>query len=275
MAPKPKEVQIPALDPNLLGPDILMMDKCSHQFAASRERPGYPQSLDQLGPAGIGCLPEELIQGAEKGFTISYEPGTKDEDGKILSYTINVRETSPKGKYSTSMFSDESGLIRYRIDGPLGQGATNLYASPAGMFGEVLGCLWDGATNKSWGFFDGQEQSSVTDRDEMVRRYLQGNYFSPSGNHEFRSSTYKIAYKFTVLDDGTTSGFYLKVRPLEYGVAGIRSYLAVETVEGSGTHSRLKIFATAEDRPATMNDSLASGDETGVRGEGGLADREN
>ena len=84
-----------------------------------------------------------------------------------------------------------------------------------------------------------------------------------------------MEYKFTVPDDGTASGFYLKVSPLEYGVAGIRSYLAVSTIEGSGAHSRLKIFATAEDRPATTNDALAIADETGVRGEGELADREN
>ncbi len=115
------------LDPVVLAPDVLAIDKCSQEFAASHPEAGYPESLGQLGPSGTGCLPAALLQGQIKGFTITYEPGAKDSDGKIGGYAVKARETSPKGKDGSSMFSDESGRIHSRFDGPHGMGATIAY----------------------------------------------------------------------------------------------------------------------------------------------------
>jgi len=267
MEPKPQtqsqEVHVPALDPGVLGPDILMIGKCSHQFAASREKSGYPDSLARLGPGGTGCLTQELIQGTEKGFVIRYEAGARDEAGKILGYTVSARENWPKDKESSSVFSDESGRVVFRFDGPIGKAWTTLYRSPELLFKNFLDCLGNGALRK--------------DPDEYVRICLSNPYLylSPSGNHEFSSQGYRLDYKFEIGDDGSASGYYMSLRPQEYGIVGIRSYLAVASVIEGGKHSTLQIFATGEDRPATTNDPLARGDETGVWGDGGLADRRN
>ncbi len=123
-----------ALDPVVLAPDMIAIDKCSQEFAASHSETGYPESLEQLGPQGTDCVPEALLKGQYN------EPGPKDADGKVAAYAVKARETSPKGQEVSSMFSDESGRIHYRFDGPHGMGSTIAYFPGKDAFDRVLDC---------------------------------------------------------------------------------------------------------------------------------------
>ena len=63
----------------------------------------------------------------------------------------------------------------------------------------------------------------------------------------------------------------MEERPKAYGVAGVSSYLAFETIDQSkrgGFGYTLDVYATPENRPATMNDPLATASEVGLLASG-------
>src|SRR6266851_6606604 len=243
-----------ALDPVVLAPDMIAIDKCSQEFAASHSETGYPESLEQLGPQGTDCVPEALLKGQYKGFTISYEPGPKDADGKVAAYAVKARETSPKGQEVSSMFSDESGRIHYRFDGPHGMGSTIAYFPGKDAFDRVLDCLWDASINSAWELIDEHGDRVVTDRDQYVRHRLAERLFTDK--RKFSSYGYNFEFGFTNENDGTINGFTVEVRPQQYGIAGIRSYLAVATIDRRSSRNTLSVYATPQDRSATMADPL-------------------
>jgi hypothetical protein len=242
------------LDPVVLGPDMLLIDKCSQKFAASHSETGYPESLEQLGPSGTDCLPAALVQPQIKGFTITYEPGAKDSDGRIGGYSVKARETSPKGEDVSSMFTDESGRIHYRFDGPHGKGSTMDYFPAKEEFGLVLDCLWDASTNSTFAPFHEHADRLVTDRDLYVQRRLGERLFT--GIHKFSPGGYNFEYRFTSENDGAINGFTVDVRPQHYGIDGIRSYLAVATIDRRTSLHSLNIHATPQNRSATLADPV-------------------
>src|SRR5260370_3463885 len=243
-----------ALDPVVLAPDVIAIDKCSQEFAASHSETGYPESLEQLGPQGTDCVPEALLKGPSKGFTISYEPGPKDADGKVAAYAVKARETSPKGQEVSSMFSDESGRIHYRFDGPHGKGTTIAYFPGQDTFSQLLDCLWDASLNSTFRFIDEHGDRVVTDRDLYVRYRLWEHPFTDK--RKFSSGGHNFEYTFTSENDGRLNGFTVDVRPQQYGISGIRSYLAVATIDLRTSRHSLHIHATPQDRSATMADRL-------------------
>ena len=258
------------LDPLVLGPDVLAIDKCAQQFASARPDAGYPGSLDQLGPQGTQCLPPDF-NAADKGFTIRYQPGSRDENGRIDTYKVNAMETSPKGADTSSMFSDDSGIIWFRFDGPHGQGSTNLYDSPEYVLHKVLFCVSDGAWGSSWRFVDGQQETLVTDKNEYVRRCLGPDAVRGKDNSKFSVGEFEFEYNFDT-QNGTVSGYRLMARPRSYGITGLRSYLAVGTIS---TPRTLRVFATPQDRSATAEDPLALSREIDMPAVGRLASVDN
>lgn len=261
------------LDPLVLGPDVLAIDKCAQQFAGARPDAGFPGSLDQLGPQGTQCLPTDFTA-ADKGFTIRYQPGSRDENGRIDTYKVNAKETSPKGADTSSMFSDESGIIWSRFDGPHGLGSTNLYDSPEYVLHKVLFCVSDGARGSNWKFVEGQRETVVTDKNEYVRRCLGPEVVWGKDSYTFSAGQFAFEYSFAI-QNGTVSGYWWIARPQLYGTTGLRSYLAVGTISESGTHGTLRIFATPQDRPATADDPLALSREIGMPAIGLLASIDN
>jgi hypothetical protein len=243
-----------ALDPVVLAPDMIAIDKCSQEFAASHSETGYPESLEQLGPQGSDCVPEALLKGQYKGFTISYEPGPKDADGKVAAYAVKARETSPKGQEVSSMFSDESGRIHYRFDGPHGMGTTIAYFPGQDTFSQLLDCLWDASLNSTFRFIDEHGDRVVTDRDLYVRHRLWEHPFTDK--RKFSSGGHNFAYGFTSENDGTINGFTVDVRPQQYGISGIRSYLAVATIDLRTSRHSFNIHATPQNRSATLADPM-------------------
>jgi len=94
----------------------------------------------------------------------------------------------------------------------------------------------------------------VTDRDQYVRYRLGERLFTDK--RKFSSYGYNFEFGFTNENDGTINGFTVEVRPQQYGIAGIRSYLAAATIDRRTSRHSLHIHATPQDRSATMADPL-------------------
>lgn len=258
-----------ALDPRVLTTDMTTINKCSQEFARSNPDKGYPESLGQLGPQGSGCMPAALLAGQVKGFTITYEPGPKDGNGKIGGYNVVARETAPVGKHVGSTFTDESGLIWTRSEAPHGKSLTWQTPSAANLK-DVLYCVRQIAHGPIR-----MNGVLVTDEDEIMRSCFQiGNPYlkrSLTGKRKLSEPGYDFEYNFNAGKNGKITGFTVEARPAPYGVAGVRSYLAVETInpsKGGGFGTALNVYATPEDRPATVNDPLARASEAGLDGLG-------
>lgn len=258
------------LDPRILTTDMTTINKCSQDFARSNPEKGYPESLGQLGPQGSGCVPEALLAAQVKGFTITYEPGAKDRNGKIGGYKVVARETAPVGKYVGSTFTDESGLIWTRSDGPHGKVVTWQTPSSANLK-DVLFCVRQIANGPIR-----MNGVLISDEDEIMRSCFQiGNPYlkrSLTGKRKLSEPGYDFEYNFNAGKNGKIIGFTIEARPQPYGVAGVRSYLAVETADLTVSEyyklKTLNVYATPEDRPATVNDPLARASEAGLDGLG-------
>jgi hypothetical protein len=257
-------IQPTRLDPLVLRSDMITINKCSQEFARSNPEKGYPESLGQLGPQGTRCLPEALLGGQAKGFTITYEPGARDANGKIDNYKVIARETTLLGKDTGGIFTDESGLIRLRFVGPHGEGLTSDLPSPSTSLRQVLYCvrrIASGPVRVNGVLLSGE--------DEIMRTCLWGGTLT--GKRKLSEGGYDFEYHFAADKNGAISGFTVEARPQPYGVAGVRSYLAVETGDLTVSGFMLKtlnVYATPEDRPATVNDPLARASEVGLDGIG-------
>jgi hypothetical protein len=251
------------LDPLALRSDMITINKCSQEFARSNPEKGYPESLGQLGPQGTRCLPEALLGGQVKGFTITYEPGTKDANGKIDNYKVIAHETALLGKDPGGIFTDESGLVRLRFVGPHGEELASDLPSPSPNLQEVLHCVRQiagGPVRVNGVLLSGEDE---------MRTCLQGGTLT--GKRKLSVRGYDFEYHFAAGKNGAISGFTVEARPQPYGVAGVRSYLAVETGDwtvGGFMIKTLNVYATPEDRPATVNDPLARASEVGLVGIG-------
>jgi hypothetical protein len=261
------------LDPLVLRSDMITINKCSQEFAGSNPEKGYPESLGQLGPRGTRCLPEALWGGQDKGFTITYESGAKDANGKIDNYKVIARETTLLGKDTSGIFSDESGLIRLRFDGPHGEEFTSDVPSPSTSLRQVLDCvrqIASGPVRVNGILLSGEDEIMRTCfgiGNPHLKRFL-------TGKRKLSERGYDFEYHFAADKNGAISGFTVEARPQPYGVDGVRSYLAVETGDMTVTGFMLKtlnVYATPEDRPATVNDPLARASEVGLEGYLGLA----
>jgi hypothetical protein len=198
------------LDPIILAPDMVTVAKCAQIFASNQPTLGYPQSLAQLGSKGNACLPPALLTPPDKGFVIAYQPGAKDASGRIADYTAIARETKPVGPDVTSIFTNQSGLIRYRYDGPHGKGGVYIYFPALYPFTELLRCLRN-AANGPTRFITEHSDELVADPEEMVSRCL-GPDLHPS-NRAFTRLGYEFHYVIRTGNAGSLIGFTIESRP--------------------------------------------------------------
>jgi len=241
-------------EPIVLGDDMLQLVKCSRQFATLHPGLGYPESLSQMGPDGTGCLPEALVTGNYKGFTIVYHAGMRNAHGRIDNFTVNAEQAAPHGQDFSTMSTDESGLIVYKYEGPHGKGIPLPYSPAEGAIGRLVDCLLS-TSNQNW--------SNVPQSEQYFRKCLGDSYVFTSGRSG-EVGAYAFAYGFEHNDSGAIEGFTGEIRPRIYGIGGIRSYLIMGNFNGPrsgsgparGTPS-FKVYVTPEDRPATSSDPLA------------------
>lgn len=249
------------LDPTDLRSEIRALSKCSQNFAVSNPDFGFPESLDQLSQ-DTACYPAALLSGQRKGFTISYQPGSRNSDGRITTYSLKAHETAPKSKDTSAIFTDESGLIWIRYDGPHGMGSTQPFLQGENGIAKVRECLDNAASGNSWRFVTDQSEITTSKPREIVRHCIGEEHFI--GEHKVLYYGYSYDYAFTNAPDGRLDGFTAVIRPEPYGVSGIRSFLAIETFDARRSHLNLTVYATPQDRPATVNDPVALGSEVGL-----------
>jgi hypothetical protein len=247
------------LDPGDLRSEMRALSKCSQDFAVAHPEAGFPESLEQMSQESTSCFPGALLSAQQKGFTITYQPGSRNGEGRIASYSIKARETTPKGKDTSSSFTDESGLIWTRYDGPHGMGFTLPLLQGENGIARVRGCLGDAASGNAIGFASGK---STSDPQQIARHCIGEAYFV--SEHKLVYYNYTYDYAFTKAEDGKVDGFTLNIRPEPYGVMGIRSFLAIETSDIPRKHYNQVVYATPQDRAATVNDPLALGSEVGL-----------
>ncbi len=251
-------------DPIVLKDDFLKLNACLQDFARSRTTRGFPNSLALLRPEGNGCLSDELVKGVRRDFTIRYEPGQPSSDGSIASYWLSALETTPKAApYSSTMHSDQSGMMWFRYDGPQGQGHPYLLYYPGTEFNKAENCAWE-AAGTSWNVYENNLTRTVTDRDTFLKSCTQS-----LGNFGF-----EYGYTFSERPDGTAASFQLQIRPKTYGVTALRSYLAVGTYTDDGKPHTLTVHATPQDRAATEQDPLAIPEEVSMPAKLGVAEEQ-
>ena len=242
-------------EPFVLGENMFKLVKCSREFATQHPGSGYPESLNQVGPDGTGCLPEDSVTGSYNGFSVSYHPGIRNAHGTIDSFTINAEQAAPHGPDFSTMSTDESGLVLYKYEGPHGKGIPNSYSPAESAIETLLRCMWN-AFN--------QNQSSLPENDQTFQKCLGNRYvFTKVRNGEV--GAYTFAYNFEHNDSESIEGFTAEIRPRTYGIGGIRSYLIVGKYsvhkslgEPATVTPSLRVHATADDRPATRSDPLAN-----------------
>ena len=92
---------------------------------------GYPPRLDALGPPAAGVNPDKtkadmidqvlagtLNTATKSGYTITYTPAPPDINGNIPAYTINADPLVVNQTGLRQFFTDQSGVMRFRVGGP-------------------------------------------------------------------------------------------------------------------------------------------------------------
>jgi len=235
-----------AFEPQKLEPDIETFDKCAYRYAESHPQAGFPSTLRDLGPAGIGCLPAAMLADRYKGYEIIYQPGPQDSSGKVTSYRVQAIE-KPRAEEYAMISSDQAGLVFVSYPGPKGGGYPYLQAPAQGLIHSLIHCL-----------ARAQPGANVIDKravaDLYVSKCLEHDGIS-GGEGRATEGAFNGQYELEFGPGGVT-GFILRVGPAVYGEGGIRSYLVVASHVSCVNPERvvLRAYATPKDRPATTSD---------------------
>src|SRR5260370_15439884 len=210
---------------------VRTVDKCAIRYAAQHQG-HYPDGLQELGPDGSGCLPEDIARGSSDGVKLTYLPRGTGFGVLSDSHSFWRNDPRPVGL----VYSYQSGVIRVNVDkNRLNSSVAELYdtegSAPAKMviaarcliqhgppypadlrsLSRPGGCLAAGGT---W---------------TAQQDYLRGN-------------GYVLAYG---AKDNGAYGFQINARPDPYGRWGLRSFY----VDDSAV-----VRATPEYRSATRQD---------------------
>ena len=83
---------------------------------------GFPLALSNLGPgkpataATADLIDSVLAAGTKTGYKLTYVSGAP-KGGKIGTYTINANPVTPNVTGTRYFFTDQTGVIRYKIGG--------------------------------------------------------------------------------------------------------------------------------------------------------------
>jgi hypothetical protein len=106
---------------------------------------GFPESLEQLGPGSppsrdaADLIDGVLASGRKAGYAFTYTPGPTDASGNIVGYAITAQPLVPEKTGVRCFFTDESGVIRARFDGPADSNSPPIetYTGPSGQEASV------------------------------------------------------------------------------------------------------------------------------------------
>lgn len=254
-------------DPMSLAADLLVIHRCNQDFSGAHPDQGYAESLEQLGPQGTQCLSANLVNGANNKFTVRYEPGTRGTSGVMNTYSLRAWETAPKAANWTTIYSDESGLIWYRLETPTGLTRAQLEPLYPGYdFAKALRCIEERDPTHMRIYRGGNDPVKITTRDEYIRNCIFEAAFSSTNT--FSLDRYEYRYRFSEYE------FEVSARPATYGVNGLRSFLAIGRFGENGKMATLNVYATPQNRAATTQDPLAMAEEVGLPLSTGVAREE-
>jgi hypothetical protein len=254
-------------DPMSLTTDLLALHTCNQDFSRAHPDKGYAQSLDQLGPQGTQCLSASLTGGASNKFTLRYAPGARNTSGAIETYSVSAWETAPKATNWTTIYSNESGLIWYRLETPAGPMRAELeQVYPGSDFAAVLRCVEERDPTHVRIYRGGNDPVKITTRDEYIRNCIYGAVFSSADT--FSLDGYEYRYRFSDYE------FEVSARPATYGETRLRSFLAIGRLGENDRLATLSVYATPQNRAARPQDPLAMAEEVGLPLSTGVAREE-
>ncbi len=255
-------------DPMSLTTDLLAIHRCNQDFSGAHPDKGYAESLEQLGPQGTQCLSANLTGGASDKFTIRYEAGARSASGMIATYSVSAWETAPKATNWTTIYSDESGLIWYRLGAPAGPMKAELeQLYPGSDFAAVLRCVEERDPTHVRVYRGGNDPVKITTREEYIRNCIFFGAAFTSAN-TFSLNGYEYRYSFSDYE------FEVSARPATYGESRLRSYLAIGRFGEDGKLATLNVYATPQNRDATTDDPLAMARELDLPSSTGVAKEE-
>jgi hypothetical protein len=253
-------------DPLSLASDLLTIHRCNQDFSGAHRDKRYAESLEQLGPQGTQCLSANLVGGVNNEFAIRYEPGARSASGAMETYSVRAWETAPKSSSWTTIYSDQSGLIWYRLETPAGPTRARLEPLyPGSDFATVLRCVEERDPTQVR-IYRGNDLVKITSRDEYIRNCVYGSAFSSPDT--FSLDGYEYRYRFSEYE------FEVSASPATYGLNGLRSFLAIGRFGENGKMATLNVYATPQNRAATTEDPLAMAEEVGLPLRTGVAKQE-
>jgi len=254
-------------DPMSLTSDLLAIHRCNQDFSGAHPDKGYAESLEQLGPQGTQCLSANLTSGAINQFTVRYEPGARSPSGAIGEYSVRAWETAPKASDWTTIYTDQSGLIWYRLETPAGPMKAELeQLYPGYDFAAVLRCLEVRDPTQVRIYHGGNDPVKITTRDEYIRNCINSAVFTSADT--FSLNGYEYRYRFSDYE------FEVSARPATYGETRLRSFLAIGQFGEDGKLATLNVYATPQNRDATTDDPLALAQELDLPLSTGVAKEE-
>jgi hypothetical protein len=255
-------------DPMSVVSDVLAIHRCNQDFSATHPDKQYAESLEQLGPQGTQCLSANLAGGADNGFTFRYQPASRGASGALETYSVSAWETAPKAANWTTLYSDDSGLIWYRLESPAGPMKAQLgQLYPGSDFAAVLRCVEERDPTHVRIYRGGNDPVKITTRDEYIRNCVFfGAVFSSADT--FTLDGYEYQYRFSDFE------FEVSARPATYGVNHLRSFLAIGQFGENGKLATLNVYATPQNRAARPEDPLALAEEVGIPSRTGVAKEE-
>jgi type IV pilus assembly protein PilA len=94
-------------------------------YASKCQNSGFPGSVHNLGPGSGDCEGANLVgamlaapDATKSGYRFFYSPGTADNLGRIVSYTITADPITDNTMGVRHFFTDESGVIRMSTGEP-------------------------------------------------------------------------------------------------------------------------------------------------------------
>ena len=91
--------------------------QCSMGYYQDHSTDGFPPTLDPLGPEGLGCIPDEIINAdASDSYNFLYTPGPPDAQGIVSSFTAVARPTGAVLNTPERFFVDQTGVLRFTTE---------------------------------------------------------------------------------------------------------------------------------------------------------------
>ena len=96
---------------------------------------GFPQNLSVLGPPSegsasnaeaAGSVDAELAAGQKYGYNFTYQASSSRGDGVLDKFRLNADPVAPGSTGMRHFFIDQSGVIRFQVDGPANEASPPL-----------------------------------------------------------------------------------------------------------------------------------------------------